>query len=71
MTRLIGHVAAGYRSAVLYSLLGSCLRRKINPKAYLLWLFDRLPTATTLTVHTLTPAAYAAAFGTETAARAA
>ena len=56
----IGDVGAGQRSATLYSLLGSCLRRGINPRAYLHWLFDRLPSATNRTVHTLTPAAYAA-----------
>lgn len=56
----IGDVGAGQRSATLYSLLGSCLRRGINPRDYLHWLFARLPTATNQTVHTLTPAAYAA-----------
>jgi transposase len=56
----IGDVGAGQRSATLYSLLGSCLRRGLNPRAYLHWLFARLPLATNLTVHTLTPAAYAA-----------
>ena len=56
----IGDVGAGQRSAILYSLLGSCLRRGINPRAYLRWLFERLPEATNLTVHELTPAAYAA-----------
>lgn len=56
----IGDVGAGQRSAILYSLLGSCLRRGINPRAYLRWLFARLPHATNLTVHELTPAAYAA-----------
>ena len=55
----IGDVGAGQRSATLYSLLGSCLRRGINPRAYLRWLFERLPEATNLTVHELTPAAYA------------
>jgi hypothetical protein len=48
------------RSATFYSLLGTCLRRGINPRDYLHWLFARLPLATNLTVHTLTPAAYAA-----------
>jgi transposase len=57
----IGDVGAGQRSATLYSLLGSCLRRAINPRAYLHWLITRLPLATNQTVHTLTPAAYAAA----------
>jgi transposase len=56
----IGHVGAGQRAATLYSLLGSCLRRGVNPRAYLRWLFERLPTATNQTVHELTPAAYAA-----------
>ncbi|MDB6133279.1 MAG: family transposase, partial [Verrucomicrobiales bacterium] len=56
----IGDVGGGQRSATLYSLLGSCLRRGINPRACLHWLFDRLPSATNRTVHTLTPAAYAA-----------
>jgi hypothetical protein len=53
-------VGAGQRSATLYSLLGSRLRRGVNPRAYLHWLFERLPSATNRTVHTLTPAAYAA-----------
>ena len=60
MTRLIGDAGAGQRSAILYSLLGSCLRRGINPRAYLHWLFGKLPSATNHTVHTLTPSAYAA-----------
>jgi hypothetical protein len=56
----IGGMKAGPRCATLYSLLGSCLRRGINPRNYLHWLFERLPHATSLTVHTLTPSAYAA-----------
>lgn len=60
----IGDVGAGQRTAVLYSLLGSCLRRGINPREYLSWLFERLPQATNLTVHTLTPAAYATQLAT-------
>jgi hypothetical protein len=56
----IGDVGAGQRSATLYSLLGSCLRRGINPREYLHWLIARLPQATNQTAHTLTPAAYAA-----------
>ena len=56
----IGDVGAGQRSATLYSLVGSCLRRGLNPREYLHWLFARLPHATNLTVHTLTPAACAA-----------
>jgi len=56
----IGDMKAGPHCATLYSLLGSCLRRGLNPRDYLHWLFERLPHATTLTVDTLTPAAYAA-----------
>ena len=55
----IGDAGAGQRAATLYSLIGSCLRRGINPRGYLHWLFTRLPSATNQTVHTLTPAAYA------------
>lgn len=58
----IGDVEAGQRSATLYSLLGSCLRRGINPRSYLTWLLERLPQATNLTIHALTPAAYRAHF---------
>jgi transposase len=61
----IGDVGAGQRSATFYSLLGSCLRRGINPREYLHWLFARLPLATNLTVHTLTPAVYAALMAEE------
>jgi hypothetical protein len=45
---------------MFYSLLGTCLRRGINPREYLHWLFARLALATNQNVHTLTPAAYAA-----------
>ncbi|MEI6535675.1 MAG: IS66 family transposase [Verrucomicrobiaceae bacterium] len=63
----IGDVGAGQRSANLYSLMGSCLRRGINPRNYLRWVFEKLPGATNQTVSTLTPAAYAAAQATEKA----
>jgi transposase len=56
----IGAPEAGGKSATIYSLLGSCLRRGLNPREYMCWLFERLPTATNHTVHELTPAAYAA-----------
>ena len=55
----IGDVKAGPRGAVFYSLLGSCLRRGLNPRAYLHWLFTRIAAAGTHAPHTLTPAAYA------------
>ena len=56
----IGDVKAGPRCAVFYSLLGSCLRRGLNPRAYLQWLFSRIASEGTHAPHTLTPAAYAA-----------
>ncbi len=40
-----GHPKAGDRSAVIYTLLGSCRRHEINPFDYLKDLFTRLPAA--------------------------
>jgi len=56
----MGAPHSGHWAAAFYSLLGSCLRREINPRDYLRWLFTRLPTATNQSVHRLTPRAYAA-----------
>ena len=56
----IGDVKAGPRCAIFYSLIGSCLRRGLNPRAYLHWLFTRIAAEGTHAPHTLTPAAYAA-----------
>jgi transposase len=39
----IGHPAAGWRSAVIYSILVSCRRRGINPQDYLMDVLRRLP----------------------------
>ena len=64
----IGAVHAGQRAAHFYTLLGSCLRRGLNPRAYLQWLFALLPRATNHTVAELTPAAYAASLASEGAA---
>ena len=57
----IGHPDAGQRSAVLYSVLGSCRRHGINPAEYLHDVFERLPKAKTSEVKSLTPAAWAKA----------
>jgi transposase len=57
----IGHPEAGQRSAVIYSVLGSCRRHGINPAAYLQDIFERLPRAKTSEVKSLTPAAWAKA----------
>lgn len=55
----IGAPEAGSKAATFYTLLGSCLRRGLNPRDYLVWLFARLPTATNQNVADLTPAAFA------------
>jgi hypothetical protein len=52
----IGHPDAGWRSAVLYSLLGSCRRRGINPNDYLTDVLRRLPNATVSELDSLLPA---------------
>jgi transposase len=57
----VGHPEAGQRSAVIYSVLGSCRRHGINPAAYLQDIFDRLPKAKTSELKSLTPAAWATA----------
>jgi transposase len=55
----VGHPQAGQRSAVIYSVLGSCRRHGINPAEYLHDVFERLPKAKTSEVKSLTPAAWA------------
>ena len=57
----IGHPDAGWYSAVIYSLLGSCHRHGINPHEYLTDVLRRLPSATNHQVADLTPAAWAKA----------
>jgi len=57
----VGHPEAGQRSAVIYSVLGSCRRHGINPAEYLQAVFERLPKATTSELKSLTPAAWAKA----------
>ncbi len=56
----IGDPNAGYRTAVLYTLIANCQREGINAQAYLTDLFTRLPTVPNRTVHQLTPKAWAA-----------
>jgi len=52
----IGHPDAGWRSAVIYSILVSCRRRGINPQDYLTDVLARLPSAKTSDIHDLLPA---------------
>jgi transposase len=57
----IGHPEAGERSAVIYTLLGSCRRCGLNPFDYLKDLFTRLPAAKITQIKEFTPAAWAKA----------
>ena len=54
-----GHPEAGERSAVIYTLLGSCRRHGVNPFDYLKDLFTRLPLAKITQIREFTPAAWA------------
>jgi transposase len=51
----IGHPDAGWRSAVIYSILVSCRRRGINPQDYVTDVLCRLPRAKTSDIHHLMP----------------
>jgi hypothetical protein len=57
----IGHPEAGERSAVIYTLLGSCRRHGINPFDYLKDLFTCLPAAKVSQIGEFTPASWAKA----------
>jgi len=57
----IGHPEAGDRSAVIYTLLGSCRRQGVNPFDYLKDLFTRLPLAKITEIKQFTPRAWARA----------
>ena len=53
----IGHPDAGDRSAIIYSIVVSCQRRKIDPLVYLRDVLTRLPAMTTRDdLDALTPA---------------
>ncbi len=56
----VGHPEAGWRSAVLYSVLGTCKLQGINPWNYLTWALPRLAAATNHTAHEFTPQRFAA-----------
>jgi transposase len=62
----IGHPEAGERSAVIYTLLGSCRRHGINAFDYLKDLFTRLPSAKITEIKQFTPRAWARAEAKET-----
>jgi transposase len=62
----IGHPEAGWRSAVIYSILQSCRRRGINPQEYLTDVLTRLPGLKTTELEPLLPANWKAAQTTNT-----
>lgn len=57
----IGHPEAGWRSAVIYSVLGSCRRYGIDPHEYVRDVLKRLPSMKSTEIETVTPAAWAKA----------
>jgi hypothetical protein len=57
----VGHPDAGWRSAVLYSILGSCRRHRINPADYLKDVLTRLPDMKQSEIPSVTPGAWAKA----------
>lgn len=52
----IGHPDAGWRSAVIYTLIQSCRRYGVNPQEYLTDVLQRLPSMTSSQVRELLPA---------------
>ena len=55
----IGDKEAGWRSAVIYTILQSCKTYGIDPYAYLKDVLERLPHMTNQQIHLLTPRAWA------------
>jgi len=51
----LGHPEAGWRSAVIYSIIVSCRRRSINPQEYLTDVLSRLPSMKASEVKHLVP----------------
>jgi hypothetical protein len=51
----IGHPEAGWRNAVIYSVIASCRRRGLDPWVYVREVLQRLPTMNHSEVPTLLP----------------
>lgn len=51
----IGHPHAGWRSAVIYSILGTCALQGVDPWRYLNWALTGLASATNHTAHNFLP----------------
>ena len=54
----IGEAQAGERGAILYTLVESCRRRRIDPYAYLRDVLTRLPNMTNWQIKEITPEAW-------------
>jgi hypothetical protein len=54
----IGQAEAGERAAILYTIIESCRRRRLDPLAYLRDVLTRLPAASTSQIAEMTPAAW-------------
>jgi IS66 C-terminal element len=55
----IGHPAAGWRSAVVYSVVATCKLLGVNPENYIAWVLPKLAAATNKTAIGLLPHDYA------------
>ena len=51
----IGHPKAGWRSAVIYSIIATCRLLDVNPEDYLRWVLPKLAAATNKTATGLLP----------------
>lgn len=58
----IGHPDAGWRSAVLYSVIGTCRLVGVNPETYIHWVLPKLAAATNSTATGLLPHDFAALY---------
>lgn len=54
----IGHPEAGWKSAVVYSIVGTCKLLRINPESYLNWALPRLAAGTNKSTEDLLPHDY-------------
>ena len=59
----IGHPSAGWRSAVIYSVVGTRRLIGVNPEAYIRWVLPKLSAATNRTVDGLLPHDFARLYG--------
>lgn len=64
----IGHPQAGWRSAVIYSVIGTCRLLGVNPEDYLGWVLPKLAAATNKTATGLLPHDFAQLASPEIAA---